>query len=378
MDYATALMSGFEISLPAHIFFENHDSSHLDTSFISNYIASEQAASWYSEGYDPDALEAIIRPFHTSPLGLVPKPHSDSLHLVQDMSFPQNNPLIPSVNAGVNSDDFPTEWGMFESTAQLILSLPDGCLVATFDISAAYRLTPIRPSKQNALCISWNDKVYVDRAVMFRLTSSAGVFSSIADMLVAIYGEAGFKAIKKWVDNFFMIRFPHKSWMEQEFMELTGAIGVPWSLKKTRPLASTQRYIGFLWNLDARTAALPEEKVWAARALLRKWLTKGSVFLAHDAASAHGKLVHISCIYKLIHPFLRSIAHFAQSFSSGRAKLTPPTAVTADMSWVDFIVSISPNEIPLAHPDVDSPTIKPNIEAYTPQNSENGSYVVVR
>jgi hypothetical protein len=27
---------------------------------------------------------------------------------------------------------------------------------------------------------------------------------------------------------------------------------------------------------------------------------------------------------------------------------------------------------------VDSPTIKPNIEAYVPQNSESGSYVVVR
>jgi hypothetical protein len=251
----------------------------------------------------------------------------------------------------VNADDFPTEWGTFESTARLILSLPDGCLAATFNISAAYRLTLVRPSQQNTLCIFWNDKVYVDRAVMFGLTSSAGVFGSIADMLVAIYGGAGFKAIKKWVDDFFVIRFPHESWTEQEFMELTGAIGVPWSLKKMRPLTATQHYIGFLWNLDARTAALPEEKVWAAQALLRKWLNKGSVFSAHDAASVHGKLVHISCIYKLIRPFLCSIAHFAQSFSSGRAKLTPPMAVTADMSWVDFIISISPNEISLAHPE---------------------------
>jgi hypothetical protein len=87
MDYAMALMSGFKISLPTRIFFENHNSSHLDTSFISDYIASEQAAGRYSEGYDPDALEAIIKPFRTSPLGLVPKPHSDSLCLVQDIRY---------------------------------------------------------------------------------------------------------------------------------------------------------------------------------------------------------------------------------------------------------------------------------------------------
>jgi hypothetical protein len=51
--------------------------------------------------------------------------------------------------------------------------------------------------QQNLLCIYWDGKVYVDPAVMFGLTSSAGVFGSIGDMLVAIYGEAGFKVIKK-------------------------------------------------------------------------------------------------------------------------------------------------------------------------------------
>ncbi|KAI0073628.1 hypothetical protein K474DRAFT_1582326, partial [Panus rudis PR-1116 ss-1] len=55
-------------------------------SFIDSYIASEQAAGRYSEGFDPSALEAIIGPFRTSPLGLVPKPHSDKFRLIQDMS----------------------------------------------------------------------------------------------------------------------------------------------------------------------------------------------------------------------------------------------------------------------------------------------------
>ncbi|KAJ7713418.1 hypothetical protein B0H16DRAFT_1274192, partial [Mycena metata] len=50
------------------------------------------------------------------------------------------------------------------STAQLILSLPPGCQAATFDISAAYRLTPIRPEQQNSLCLRWEGLVYVDRA----------------------------------------------------------------------------------------------------------------------------------------------------------------------------------------------------------------------
>jgi hypothetical protein len=108
--------------------------------------------------------------------------------------------------------------------------------VATFDISAAYQLTPIQPDQQQHLCVMWQDLIYAYRAIMFGLSSSAGVFGCIADMLVS-------SALLKWVDNFFVICL--QSWSEQEFMDLTAAIGVPWSIKKMRPLSVTQRYIGF-------------------------------------------------------------------------------------------------------------------------------------
>ena len=130
-----------------------------------------------------------------SPLGLVPKPLSKKLRLIQDMLFPRNDHDLTSVNAGVNSDDFPTSWGTFDSTAELILSLPLGCVVATFDISATYHITLIHPNQQHALCIFWNGVVYVNRALMFGLTSSTGIFGAIADMLVAIYEAANFGLI---------------------------------------------------------------------------------------------------------------------------------------------------------------------------------------
>ncbi|KAI0681646.1 hypothetical protein C8T65DRAFT_598388, partial [Cerioporus squamosus] len=51
-------------------------------------------------------------------------------------------------------------------------------------------------------------KVFVDRALCFGLASSASVFGSIADMLVAIYGAHGYAYILKWVDDFLVIRLP--------------------------------------------------------------------------------------------------------------------------------------------------------------------------
>jgi hypothetical protein len=309
-------MSEFMTSPRAHFYFENHNSSRLDANFIDLYITREQAAGRYSQAFLPQDLEDIIGPFRTSPIGLVPKPHSEKLRMIQDMSYPRKHPDVLSVNSSINAADFPTAWGKFDDAVALILALPPGCQAAMFDISAAYRITPIRPGQQNALCIVWRGLVYVDRALMFGLASSAGVFGAIADMLVAIYKAAGYRLIIKWVDDFLVIWLSSESWTEQDFVNLTARIGVPWSPEKTKKFVTTQRYIGFDWNLETKTVALPAEKLARIQELLNRWLQEGSRFSAHDAASLHGKLVHILCIHMLIRPFLRSISAFSLSFTT--------------------------------------------------------------
>lgn len=316
------------------LFFENHKSCKLDTLFIDKYIQSECEAGRYSCPFDPLQLEQLIGPFRTSPLGLVPKPGTDLFRMIQDLSFPRNNPLIPSINSEVNADDFPTGWGTFDETAAIILSLPPGCRAAAFDISAAYRITPVNPRQQNSLCIAWQGSVYVDRAVMFGLSSSAGVFGAVADMLVAIGKAAGFRVIQKWVDDFLVIQFPDQDWTEQDFIDLTAGIGVPWSASKTKPLSPQQRYIGFIWDLNKKTVTLPQSKIDTLLGLLDNWLDNSSKVTMKEASSLHGKLVHAASILEVIRPFLRSISHFAASFRSPRAHLRPPARVRADLSWV--------------------------------------------
>jgi len=139
---------------------------------------------------------------------------------------------------------------------------------------------------------------------MFGLSSSAGVFGAIADMLVALYQAAGFNTILKWVDDFFVVHQPNETWTKQDFMNLTAVLGVPWSAKKMRPFATTQHYIGFDWNLDLCSVALPSEKLTKILQLLDYWLQLGQSVSAKEAVSLHGKLVHISCIFPLIWPFL--------------------------------------------------------------------------
>lgn len=263
------------------------------------------------------------------------------------MSYPRNDPENPSVNAGIDSDRFLTDWGTFALTSEIILLLPPGCRAATFDISAAYRLTPISPLQQNALCISWKGKIYVDRALMFGLSSSAGVFGSVADMLVAIYRAAGFWPILKWVDDFLVIQHPDAVWTEDDFVQLTAQFGVPWAQDKTRPLATRQQYIGFIWDLEQKTVALPPGKLEAALSLVATWTDPTARFKANDAAHFHGKMVHVSSIFPLIRPFLRSFARFAASFHSARAALHPPRQLRKDAERIHELLSCLPNELPL-------------------------------
>lgn len=314
-------------------------------------MASEEAAGRYSRAFEPFELEALIGPFRTSPLGLVPKPGTSKVRLIQDFSYPRNSSLIKSVNSHINADHFPTEWGTFDKVSSLILSLPDKSEAATFDISSAYRIAPVLPSQQNALCIAWRGKVRVDRAVSFGLASSCGVFGAVADMLVALYHAGGFPLLLKWVDDFILFRRPGETFTEEDFIRFTGRLGVPWGLDKTRDFATRQKYIGFIWDLVQRSVSLPPEKLAAVLQLISEWLEEGARFSAHDAARLHGKLVHASSIFPLIRPFLRSISRFAAHFTSAHAHHAAPGPLRADLSWIQELLQSLPAELPLARPE---------------------------
>ena len=98
--------------------------------------------------------------------------------------------------------------------------------------------------------------------------------------------------------------------------------------------------------------ALPLNKLSWVLALLNHWISPGVSFSSCKAASLHGKLVHLSCIFPLIHPFLWSIAVFPSSFRSLYAKLQVPPPLAADLSWVHFLVQNLLNQMPLPLPQV--------------------------
>jgi hypothetical protein len=107
--------SGFDVgagtAIPTTITYPDHNSTLHDPDFIIHYVASEQAAGWYSRAFTPAKLEATIGPYRTSPLGLVPESGSSSKwRLIQDFLFLRNPGAAQhaSVNSLIDLDDYPT------------------------------------------------------------------------------------------------------------------------------------------------------------------------------------------------------------------------------------------------------------------------------
>ena len=128
-------------------------------------------------------------------------------------------------------------------------------------------------------------------------------------------------------------------------MDLTGGFGIPWSLKKMRPLSPVQRYIGFDWSADGDTTsqqvvenivtavpvAFTQREVHRPRSRQLAW--KISSYFVH---------------FPLNPTLLERDRAFALRFRHPRATLQVPPSLQADLSWIQFIIKSLLNEMPLA------------------------------
>ena len=111
---------------------------------------------------------------------------SDNHHIVQDLSFPRNDPAHWSVNKHINIDDFRCDWGTFNNVRTIVMDASDRTEAATLDVDSAFRCCPIIPSQQPNFVIHWNNLFYINHNVPFGATSSGGVFRKVAKAMLAI------------------------------------------------------------------------------------------------------------------------------------------------------------------------------------------------
>jgi hypothetical protein len=322
----------------------NHNSALLYPDHVSSHIQNELSAGRYSGPFSQSELESKIGAFRTSPLGTVIKSFgSIERRIVQDLSFPRNNPSLPSVNDQINIEDFRCDWGTFNEVKNIVINAPEFSEAATLDVDSAFRCCPIAPSQRRNFIIHWDNAFFVDHNAPFGATSAGGVFGRIADAKTAILASKRLGPSKNWVDDFVFFRFPTISpssspifsYDLSDIYSLAARLGWPWKLSKTRPFHHQFKYLGFLWNLSTKTVQIPDDKKARYLIKLEPWVPSRK-FSKKDAESLLGTLVHCSLVIPDARSRLPSISRFASSFNYARSPFvhkTPSSGVLSDIQW---------------------------------------------
>ena len=81
--------------------------------------------------------------FQVSPIGLVPKKHSDKFRTIFHLSFPKSG--SSSINYFIEKDDFSLQYITIDNAIAAIQNFGPGCYLAKTDIESAFRLYPVHP-----------------------------------------------------------------------------------------------------------------------------------------------------------------------------------------------------------------------------------------
>jgi hypothetical protein len=347
-DIPFGMRFGFDMGVsspPLHTYTPpNHNSALSFPDHVMSHIHKELSLRRYSGPFSFSRLESLIGPFRTSPLGTVPKSNDSSeRRIVQDLSFPRNDPKRSSINDQIDIDKFRCDWGTFNDVRNIVRDAPPDSEAATLDVDSAFRCCPISPIQQRNFVIHWNGLCYIDHNAPFGATSSGGVFGKVADAMTAILASRGLGPSKNWVDDFVFFRFPTSdteliptfTYSLNDIYDIAKRLGWPWKISKTRPFSTEFTYLGFLWNLATKTVQIPGPKKQRYLLKLEPW-TYGRKFSRKDTESLLGTLVHCSLALPEGRSHLPAISRFASSFnfiSSPFTRLTPNPSVLADVSW---------------------------------------------
>ncbi|KAF8624454.1 hypothetical protein AX15_005866 [Amanita polypyramis BW_CC] len=255
------------------------------------------------------------------------------------------------------------------------------------------------------------DSFAIDTCLCFGLASSAGVHGIIGDAGADLMRAQGIGPLVKWVDDHLFFRlnrghintyntfrlkqsktivrqggqmqcgarlwFPGETWPDgrqeewpedlqfplrnfphrvpgqehaytmDDIDEYSAYLGIPWQRSKDLPFSTTTTYLGFIWDLNARTVALSDSKKDKYSNALNEWRERRTHTL-NELEQLHGKLLHASLVIPQGRAYITGLEAMFPMFHNELFKpRTPPRAVKHDLVWwASHLLSTPPLPIP--------------------------------
>lgn len=366
-DILVGLREGFlcgleNLSLACTFIPPNHYTTEEDEDFIATKYAEEIKLGRISQGYEPDRLFSLIGHYRTAPLAVIDQ-GGGKRRVIVNHSYPKNGrylnpenlPITPdgkyimdptqtSINTVTDSKKFQCTWGSFSECYLLVADAPTGTQAAVFDVDAAFRNIPTHPSIRRFLAFSIKGLIHLDHVLNFGASPAPATFGRVADAMVEILRYRGVEAIIKWVDDFIFLRYPSQqrtdgtyefTYSAELIWLIAEELGWPWAPAKFMDFATKFLYIGFLWDLLAKTVELPEKKKRKYADRIATW-TSGSHHTVKETEQIIGTLNHISLVIPEGRSHLVSLYKFRGGFKTHHTYKTKhklPVGASLDMDW---------------------------------------------
>jgi hypothetical protein len=145
------------------------------------------------------------------------------------------------------------------------------------------------------------------------------------------------------------------SYCDDDIDLLSTTLGIPWELSKTVPFSSRVPYLGFIWDLEARTVTLSDEKKAKYSNAIVEWNAR-SKHTQEEVERLHGKLLHACLVVPKGRAYLTNLQSMLRNFNKNPfVPHSSPRGTNQDLLWWTTILT-EPSlvrEIPGPYPVID-------------------------
>jgi hypothetical protein len=153
---------------------------------------------------------------------------------------------------------------------------------------------------------------------------------------------------------------------------LSDILGIPWENSKAIPFSHMVPYLGFTWNIQTRTVAIPSEKKKKYIDAIKNWATRPTHVL-EDVQKLYGKLLHASLVVPMGRAYLTNLETMLGSFSN--RPFVPhhaPRDTANDLIWWKDTLSS-----PVLSRPIPGPSSLVDLQAYSDASSGVGVAITI-
>ena len=263
-------------------FSRNLPTASLNPEVVTSNLA-EEVAKGRTAGLFPSPT---FENFQVSPIGLVPKKHSDKFRTIFHLSFPKSG--TTSMNHFIDKDDFSLQYITIDKAISATQRFGSDCFMAKTDIESAFRLFPVHPHDWELLGMFWNGSYYFDKVLPFGFRSAPIIFNQLSDAIECILqNNWAISFVCHILDDFLIIEppaltVPFNSLCQASLSSMILSfknLNIPISAAKTEGPCKVIQFMGIILDSHTMEARLPEDKIQRIKTALSEFRSKQSTTL---------------------------------------------------------------------------------------------------